>query len=76
MKIPCQIKKFSIQALDSDRSVRMATVCYRDPITAAPTNEPFLGEKRACAKFQIDISKTEGLARAYTDSRTYVSGST
>ena len=30
-----------------------------------PTHEQFL-EKKTCAKFQIDISKTEELARVYT----------
>ncbi len=70
MKIPRQMKEFSIQALDSDCSVCMAAICYSDPISAVPTNEQLLCEKSTGAKFQIDISKTEGLVRVYTDGRT------
>ena len=59
VKISCQIKKFSIQTLYSDRSVCMAVICHSGPISAFPTNEQLLGEQRTCAKFQIDVSKTE-----------------
>ena len=49
--------------------VSMASFCFRVPITAVPTNEQLLREKKTCAKFQIDISKTEVLARVYTDKK-------
>ena len=39
----------------------MAAICYSGPISAVPTNEQFLGEKRTGAKFQIGSLKTEGL---------------
>ena len=45
----------------------MAAVCYSGPISAIPTNEQLLDEKRTGIKFQIDISKIEGLYRIYTD---------
>ena len=64
------MKKFFIQALYSDCSVCMAAISYSDPISAVPTNEQLLKEKWACAKFQIEISKTEGLFRIYTDVQT------
>ena len=70
MKIPRRMKEFSIQALYSDRSVCMAAICCRHPISAIPTNEQLLGEKRTCTKFQFDISKTQGLVRVYTDRQT------
>ena len=57
VKIARQIKKFSIQALDSDRLVCMPAICCSGPITAVATNEQILGEKRTRAKFQIDIDK-------------------
>ena len=41
------MKVFSIQALDSDCSVCMAAICYSEPISAVPTNEELLVEKRA-----------------------------
>ena len=70
VKIPCQMKEFSIQALDSDRSVNMAAICYSGPISAVSTIEQFLSEKRADTKFQIDSLTTEGLVCIYTDGRT------
>ena len=70
VNISRRMKKFSIQTLDSDCSVYMAAICYSDPISAVPTNEQLLGEKKKCSKFQIDISKTEGLVRVYTDGQT------
>ena len=39
----------------------MAALCYSDPVTTVPTNVQLLGEKNMYAKFQNDISKTEGL---------------
>ena len=72
VKIFCQIKKFYIQGLDFDRSVCMTAISNCGPIPAIPENERPLGEKRTCAKFQIDISKTEGLVRVYTDGRTWL----
>ena len=59
------MKKFSMQGLDSDRSACMPAICYSGPI-----NKQLLGEKKAGAKFQIDISKTEELVRVYTDGQT------
>ena len=70
VKIPRQMKEFSVQTLDSDCSVYMAAICYSGPISAVPTNEQLLCKKKTCSKFQIDISKTEGLVRIYTDGRT------
>ena len=43
MKISRQMKKLSIQALDS----------YRGPLSTVPTNEQRLGEKGTCAKFLV-----------------------
>ena len=60
----CQMEKYSIQGLDSDRSVCMTTIYYSGLISAVPTNEQLLGES---AKFQIDTSKTEELVGIYTD---------
>ena len=67
LEISRQMKKFSIQTLDSDRSDCMAAICYSGPITAVPTNEQFLGEKRTCSKFLSNFSKAVGLNRLYTD---------
>ena len=58
------MKKFSMQALDSERSVCMGAVCYSGPMSAIPTNGQLLGKKRIGAKFQ---RKTEGLVCIYTD---------
>ena len=69
VKISRQMKKLSIQVLDYDRSVCMATICNRGPISSVSTNESLLGEKRTCAKFQIDSSEIEGLIRVYTTNR-------
>ena len=63
-------KKFSTQKLDSNSSVRMTAISYSYPISAIPTNEQLLGEKRTCAKFYNDISKTETIRRAHR--RTWV----
>ena len=61
VKLLRQIKKFPIQALNSDSSVCVAAICYSGPISVVPTNEHLLSEKRTGAKFQIDNLKTEGL---------------
>ena len=63
MKISRQMKKFSIQVLDSDCSVCMTAVCYSGAISAIATNEQLFGEKWSYIKFKIDISKTERLFR-------------
>ena len=70
MKISCQITKFFIQALDSDRSVCMAAKCYSCPISVVPTNEQFILKKRMCANFHIDVLKTERLVHVYTGEQT------
>ena len=44
-----QLKKISIQALDSYRVVCMAAICYSGPTSAVPTNKQLLAEKRTCA---------------------------
>lgn len=62
-----QIKQISSQKFTLDRSVSMAAIGYL--ISAVLTKE-HLGKKRTLAKFQIDNSKTEGLARVYTDKQT------
>ena len=36
----------------------MAAIGYRDSILAVATSEQLLEEKRTCAKFPINISKT------------------
>ena len=54
VKISRQIKKLSIQALHSDRSVCRAAICYSGPISAIPINEQLLSDKRSVAKFQIN----------------------
>ena len=67
-KISRQIKKLSIQTLDSI----IQLPCYSCPISAVLANEQLLGEKRTFEKFQINISKNEGLVRilVYTDGQT------
>ena len=69
VKISRQIKKFSIQELNFERSVCMAAICFSGPITAIPTNEQHLEVKRSCASLQNDISKTEALVCVYTERR-------
>ena len=51
------------------RSVCMTAICHNGPISAVPTNNELLGEKRKCAKFQADIWKTERLVHVYTTYR-------
>lgn len=41
----------------------MAAIRYSDPLLAVLTNYQLIGEERAGAKFQINISKIEGLER-------------
>lgn len=41
----------------------MAAMQYSGTISALSTNNQFLGVKKVCAKFQNDISQTEGLCR-------------
>ena len=43
--------------------------CYSGPISAVPTNEQILSEKRTDVKFQIDSLKTDGLVCMCTDGR-------
>lgn len=45
----------------------MAAISYSGPLSAVPSKGQLLGE---CAKFQIDILKTEGLVRVYTHRQT------
>ena len=45
----------------------MAVICYSAPISAVPTNGPFLSEERTVATSQIDSLKFEGLVWVYTD---------
>ena len=52
VKIPRQIKTFSIQALDSDCLVCMTAIRYSSPIPAIPTNEQLLGEKSTDTDFR------------------------
>ena len=61
VQISFQIKKFFIQKVNFDRSVYMSAISYCDPMWTVPTNEQLLGEEETCAKFEIDISKTEVL---------------
>ena len=46
------------------------SICYSDPISAVPTNEQLLSEKKTGEHFKIDSLKTEGLVCIYTDKRT------
>ena len=70
VEISRQMKNVSIQGLVFERSVRMAAISYNSPISAVPTNEQLLGEKKTCAKFQIGTSKTERVVRVYKDGQT------
>ena len=54
----------------------MTAIGYKGPLLAAPPNDQLFGERKICAKFQIDISKTEGLVRVYTDGQTNMAKST
>lgn len=45
----------------------MAAISYSGPLSTIPINEQLLEEKRACAKVQNDISKTEAMVYVYTD---------
>ena len=47
----------------------MTAICYSGPISAIPINERFFAAKSTFAKFQCDISNTEGLVRVYTENR-------
>ena len=66
-KITRQMKKFSIQGFYFDITIYVAAICYSDPISAVQTNKQLLRKKRMWAKFQIAISKAEGLVSVYTD---------
>ena len=70
VKIFWQIKKFSIQERDFDRSVWMAAICYKYPISVVPTNKQLLREKNTCENIQADVPKTEALVRVYANGRT------
>ena len=50
----------------------MAAMCYIGPISAVPTNEQLLGEKRTGAKLEIDSLKIEGIVCMYTDRRRWL----
>ena len=52
VKILRQIKKFPIQAIDSEGLVCRATICYSGPISVVPKKEQLLGERRMGVKFQ------------------------
>ena len=69
LKISRQMKKFFIQELGFNRSV------FRQlyPIEARYRQfRQLLVEQKTWAKFQIDNSRIEGLARVYTDRRTWL----
>lgn len=51
------MKKLSIQVLDCDRLVCTTVMYYSGLISAVPTNELLLGEKRMCANLQIDSTR-------------------
>ena len=53
-------------------AVCMTAISYSDPISAVLKNEQLFVEKRPCAKFQIDISKSEELVSVQTNSQTGV----
>ena len=69
VKIPSQIKKWLIQALDSDCSVCMAAICYSSPISAVPTNEQLLCEERTAKKLRdlFTYIQTDGRTDGQTD---------
>ena len=48
----------------------MAAICQSGAISTVSTKEQFLRRKSMCAKFQIDISKTEEEVYIYSDRRT------
>ena len=72
VKISLKMKKLSIQARHSDRSVCMAAICYSGAMSAIPTNKQLLGEKRMSAKLQVDNLKTEALVCVYTGIYIYI----
>lgn len=47
--------------------IYMVDLYFSDRISAVPTKEHLLREKKTWAKFQINISKTKVLFRVYTD---------
>ena len=51
------MKKFSMQVLYADRSVRMTAICYSAPISVVPTNEQHLGVERTCGTCFTSISQ-------------------
>lgn len=61
VKLPRQIKKSSIQGMYFNRYICMPAICYNGWISAVPSNAQLHGEKQICEKFQIVISKPNGL---------------
>ena len=55
VQITCQIKMFSVQELDFDRSVYMAAICYSSPITTISTDIVALVWAIIYTKFREDI---------------------
>ena len=53
------MKEFSLQALDFDRSVCMAAICYRDQILTMSSDITLLPYIMIHSKFREDISSNE-----------------
>ena len=66
MKIPRQMKEFSIQALDADCSVCMAAICYSHPIYKISSEITLLPQIIICAKFREDTSLNERVSHTNT----------
>lgn len=69
--IPFTNKQVSKQELDINWWVCIVGIFYIC-ISAVPTSEQLLGEKKTCAKFKFDVSKTERLVLVYTGGLTWL----
>ena len=59
VKITRQMKEFSIQSLDSDRSVCMAAICYSHPIKTISSGITLLPLRITHDKFREDIKSNK-----------------
>ena len=66
VKIPRQMKKFSMQALDSDSSVNMAAICYSLPLYTISSEIVLLAEVIIHAKFRENNSSNKKVFQAGT----------
>ena len=71
VKIPRQMKEFSIQVLDSDCSVYMKAICYSDLIYTISSEIGLLPLTIIHAKFREGISSIEKVFHASTLLRSF-----